>query len=103
MKKYWKSKIEKSVWHGFFLQFYEPPDLGKKIFKTWDVFESEVYLACINFCKIRDDLKACFQVIRFPIWPETLKFSFFKSGPGSVYIPPKPIYLFKFSNFKGYP
>ena len=32
-----------------------------------------------------------------------LKFSFSESGPGSVHIPPKPIFLFKFSNFQGYP
>ena len=27
------------------------------------------------------------------------KFSFSESGPGSVHIPPKPIFLFTFSNF----
>ena len=32
-----------------------------------------------------------------------LKFSFSESGLGSVHIPPKPIFLFKFSNFRGYP
>ena len=31
-----------------------------------------------------------------------LKFSFSVSGPGSVHIPPKPIFLFQCSNFKGY-
>ena len=34
LKKYLTSKIEKNVPHGSFLQFYEPPDLGKKIFTT---------------------------------------------------------------------
>ena len=29
-----------------------------------------------------------------------LKFSFSGSGPGSVHIPPKPIFLFQFSNVK---
>ena len=33
-KKYLTSKIEKNVPYEFFLQFYEPPDLGKKIFTT---------------------------------------------------------------------
>ena len=32
-----------------------------------------------------------------------LKFSFSESGLGSVHIPPKPIFLFKFLNFRGYP
>ena len=31
-----------------------------------------------------------------------LKFSFSESGPGNVHIPPKPIFLLKFSNFYGY-
>ena len=33
-KKYLTSKIEKNVPFFFFLQFYEPPDLGKKIMTT---------------------------------------------------------------------
>ena len=32
-----------------------------------------------------------------------LKFSFSESEPGSVHIHPKPIFLFKFSNFQGHP
>ena len=32
-----------------------------------------------------------------------LKFSFSESRLGSVHIPPKPIFLFKFSNFREYP
>ena len=32
-----------------------------------------------------------------------LKFSFSESWPRSVHIPPKPKFLFKFSNFWGYP
>ena len=32
-----------------------------------------------------------------------LKFSFSGSGPGSVHIPQKPIFLFQFSNFSGCP
>ena len=31
-----------------------------------------------------------------------LKFSFFEGGPGSVHIPSKQTFLFKFSNFEGY-
>ena len=74
LKKYLTSKIEKNVPHGSFLQFYEPPDLGKKIFTTWNVLKSEVYLTCINFWKFHDDLKACLEVIRLPSWPENVKF-----------------------------
>ena len=59
----------------FFLQFYEPPDLGKKIFTIWNVLKSEVYLTCINFWKFHDDLKAGFEVIRHPSWPENVEFS----------------------------
>ena len=57
------------------MQFYEPPNLGKKISTTWNVLKSEVYLACINFWKFHDDLKVCLEVIRLPSWPENVKFS----------------------------
>ena len=68
-------KIEKkNVPHDFFLQFYEPPDLGKKIFTTWNALKSEVYRTCINFWKFHD-LKACLEVITLPSWPKTVKFS----------------------------
>ena len=60
---------------SFFLQFYEPFDIGKKIFATWNVLKSEVYLTCINFWKFHDDLKACLEVIRLPNLPENVKFS----------------------------
>ena len=96
----------------FFLQFYEPVDLGKKISATWNALKSEVYLTCINFWKFHDDLNACLEVIRLSSWLENaiakcnflhfwtpeksifelmtnLKFSFSESGPGSVHIPPK--------------
>ena len=33
----------------------------------------------------------------------SLKFSFSESGPGSVHIPVKAIFLFNFSNFQGHP
>ena len=49
-----------------FLQFYEPADLGKKVFTTGNVLNSEVYLTCINFWKFHDHLKACLEVIRLP-------------------------------------
>ena len=76
LKKYLTSKIEKSVPHGcffvvFFLQFYEPPDLGKKIFTTWNVLRSEVYLTCINLLKFHDDLK----IFKLSFWPEKIKIS----------------------------
>ena len=125
MRKCLTLKIEKNIPHKSFLQFYEPPDLGKKIFTTWNVFKSEVYLTCTNFWKLHDDLKACLEVIRLPIdqkmWnltskfnflhfchPEksvfelmtNLKFSFSESGPGSVPIPPKPIFYLTFWTFK---
>ena len=116
--------MKKNIPNGFF-KFHEPPDLGKKIFTTWNVLKSEVYLTCINFWKFNDDLKACLEVIRLPSWPENkkfsvkitffphfwplekcvfelmtnLKFSFSESVTGSVHIPPKPAFLFKFSNF----
>ena len=59
----------------FFFQFYEPPDLGKKIFTTWNVLKCKVYLTCINFWKFHDDLKVCLEVIRLPSWPKNMKFS----------------------------
>ena len=59
----------------FFLQFYEPVDLGKKISATWNALKSEVYLTCINFWKFHDDLNACLEVIRLPGWPKNVKFS----------------------------
>ena len=31
LRKYLTSKIEKTIPNGFFMQFYEPSDLGKKI------------------------------------------------------------------------
>ena len=106
----------KKTFHMVFLQFYEPHDLGNNIFTTWNVLKSEVYLTCINFWKFNDDLKACLpenvkfsvKIQFFSFWPPeksifelmtNLKFSFSESGPGSVHIPPKPIFLFKFSNF----
>ena len=63
MRKYLTSKIEKNAPHRFFLQFYQPPDLGKKIFTTSDILKSEAYLTCINFRKFHDHLKACLEVI----------------------------------------
>ena len=72
LKKYLASKIEKkNVLHGFFLQFYEPPDLGKKIHNL-KCLKSRVYLTCINFWKFHDDLKTCLEVIRLPSWPENV-------------------------------
>ena len=47
-----------------FLQFYEPSDLGKKIFKMENVLTSEVYQTRINLRKFHDDLNACLEVIR---------------------------------------
>ena len=111
----------KKMFHiGFFLQFYEPSTLGK-FFATSNVLKSEVYLTCINFWKFYDHLKACLEVTRLPsrhpkmqnsvskcLWPPeksifelmtNLKFCFSESGPGNVHIIPKPIFLFKFSNF----
>ena len=75
LKKYLTSKTEKNVPHGFFLQFYEPLDLGKNIFTTWNVLKSEVYLTWINFWKFHDNLKACLDIIRLPSWPENVKSS----------------------------
>ena len=122
LKKYLMWKIEKKYSTWLFLQFYKPPDLGKKISTIWNVVKSEVYLTCINFWKFHDNLKTCLEVIRLRSWPENVKFSvkmqFFmfltpwkicfwihvwintsESGHESVHIPKKPIFLFKFSNF----
>ena len=75
LKKYLTSKIEKNVPHVVFLHFYEPPDLRKKIFTTWNVLNSDVCLTCINFWEFSDDLKkACLEVIRLPSWPENVMF-----------------------------
>ena len=82
-RKYLTSKIEKKrstyfCLFVFFLQFYEPPDLGKKMFTTWNALKSEIYLTCINFWKFHNNLKACFEVIRLPklklYWAEHVKF-----------------------------
>ena len=67
--KNWKKQ---STW--VFLQFYEPPDLGKKIFTTWNVLKSEVYLTGINFWEFYDDLNICLEVMRLPSWLENVKF-----------------------------
>ena len=95
--------------------------LGKKTFTTWNVLTSEVYLTCINFWIFHPNhLKPCLEVIRLPSWPKILKFNvktpflrfwlpeklvltnfkfnFSESGPRSVLILPKPVFLFKFSN-----
>ena len=50
-----------------------------------------------NFSRFWPPEKSVFELMT------NLKFSFSESGPGSVHIPPKPIFLFKFSNFQGYP
>ena len=74
LKKYLTSKIEKNVPHVFFyLQFYDPLILEKKISKPGMSYE--VYLICINFWKFHDHLKPCLEVIRLPTWPENVKFS----------------------------
>ena len=99
----------------FFLQFYERPGLGNKLFTTWNVLNWEVYLNCINFWKFDDYLKACLELIRVWSWPKNvkrnvkifytfdplrnLKFNFPERGPVSVHIPPKAIFLLKFSKF----
>ena len=72
--KNWKN-IPNIFLFYFFLQFYWPPSLGKKIFTTSNVLKPRVYLACINFWKFHDDLKACLEVIRLPSWPKNVKFS----------------------------
>ena len=45
-----------------------------------------------NFSRFWPPEKSAFELMA------KLKFSFSESGPGSVRIPPKPIFLFKFSN-----
>ena len=65
----------KKAFHMLFLQFYEPLDLGKKDFTTWNVLKPEVNLTSINFWKFHDDLKACLEVIRLLSLPENVKFS----------------------------
>ena len=75
LKKYFTLKIEKKRSTWVFLQFYECPDLGKKMFTTWNVLKSEVYMTCIKFWKFHDNLKACLEVIRLPSWLENVKFS----------------------------
>ena len=72
LKKYLTSEIE-NIPHGFFLQFYEPRDLGKKIFTTKNVLTPEVYLSCIDFWKFHDDLKTCLELIRLPSWLKNVK------------------------------
>ena len=48
---------------------------------------------------------SCFWPPEKPVFElmTNLKFSISESWPGSVHIPPKPIFLFKFSNFQEYP
>ena len=77
LKKYLTSKTEKNVRHAFlfFFSIYEPPDLGKNIFTTWNLLQSEIYITCIDFWKFHDDLKAYLEVIRLPSWSENVKFS----------------------------
>ena len=62
------SKTEKTFhmvcFFFFFLQFYEPPDLGKKIFRIWNVLKSEVYLTCINLVLVF--LKVDLELFTFP-------------------------------------
>ena len=48
LKKCLTSKIEKKRLTWFFFQFYEPPDLGKKIFKTLYVFKSKVHISDLH-------------------------------------------------------
>ena len=69
------SKFEKKCSTWVFWQFYEPPDLGKNTFTTWNGLKSELYLTCINFWKFHDHLKTCLKVIRLPSWTENVKFS----------------------------
>ena len=120
--------MNKIFYMGFFAILWTPWS-WKKIFTTWNLLKSEVYLTCIDFWKFHDYLKACLEVIRLRSWPENVKYSvkmqfftfltpwkisfwindkiwnllFSESGHGSVPILLKPIFLFQFSNFKGYP
>ena len=107
-------------WRNIFLQFYEPPDLGRKTFTSWIVLKSKVFLTCINFWEFHD-LKACLDVIRLPRWPENemwnlvSKWHFLCFWPPEnflfelmtnwkfIFIAPKPIFVFKFLNFSRYP
>ena len=66
LKKYLTSKIEKKFHLSFFAILWTPWSWKEK---------SEVYLTCINFWTFHDDLKACPEVIRLPIWPKNMKFS----------------------------
>ena len=68
-----KTEKKHSTW--VFLPFYEPLDPGNKIFTTWNVLKSKLYLTCINFWKFHDDLKACLEVIKLPSLLENVKFS----------------------------
>ena len=128
MKTYLTSKIKKKT-HGFLFFFcnFMSPDLGKKTFTTWNVLKSEVYLTCINFWKFHDDLKACLEVVRLDqvdlkmwnlvstcnfshFWPpekirinDKFKTYFFIKWTWKCSHPTKPIFLFKFLNFKGSP
>ena len=49
-----------------------------------------------NFLRFWPPEKSAFKLMT------NLKFSFSESGPGSVHIPPKSIFLITFSNFYGY-
>ena len=76
--KNWKKRF---IW--FFLHYYEPADLGKEIFTTWDVLKSEVYLTCINFWEFHDDPKAWWldsQVDR-KMWNLVSKCNFLRCWP----------------------
>ena len=109
---------KRSTW--IFLQFYKHPDLGKKIFTTWNVPKSELYLTCINFWKFmmiskhvlnlldsQVDATICNLVSKCNFWcscpPQKSAFEFMTnlkfSFPEIVHISPKPVFLFKFSNF----
>ena len=46
-----------------------------------------------NFLRFWTTEKSVFELMT------NLKFSLSEGGPGSVHIPPKPIFLFEFSNF----
>ena len=46
-----------------------------------------------NFLRFGTTEKSVFELMT------KLKFSLSEGGPGSVLIPPKPIFLFEFSNF----
>ena len=110
--KNWKS--------SFFYNFMNPLILERKFSQP----EMALSVTCINFWKFHDDLKACLEVIRLPSWLENVKFSvenqiftfltpwkicfwindkfemqFFWKWTWNVHMPPKPIFLFKFSNF----